>query len=457
MPELIKKFYSTAVALLILVLAGSYYLFFEKGAEQKEQQQSRLFLALKKEQIVSVDLVYPDLTIVLSRHDEHWYLIKKDKRYKADSFTVDTVVDAIVDLKEGIQVSEVDDNLAQYGLIDPIAKVRFSADGNEHSIVIGGNSPVGSGVYVKQAGKSGVILSDSSLVWPFMDRKFNDLRDREIINLDENLITRVRFEAGGFSKSFDKKGGRWDGSNIADYIELNQLQIEGIVRSFSDLRVVGFESDEPKSLSDYGLDKPGAVLTITEGDRQITYSFGNRKEEADYYMKLGGRPSVYLVSSHNFDQLPHSINDLRIKQLFNIKEDEVASATIENNGRVIDLKKLNGSWSIKDSEGQVEQGKITGLISELINLEVKDFADDTPEDLGEYGLADSDIKITLNDNRALSLHLGNQKGDLVYARTADKDSVYLLDREMLERIPASADDIIEKSDAQNVKSLPEGL
>ncbi|NIU88460.1 MAG: hypothetical protein GWN56_14705, partial [Nitrosopumilaceae archaeon] len=82
MPDLIKKFSSTAIALLILVLAGSYYLFFEKGAEQKEQQQSKLFAALKKEQIGSVDLVYPDLTIVLSKHDEHWYLVKKDKKYK---------------------------------------------------------------------------------------------------------------------------------------------------------------------------------------------------------------------------------------------------------------------------------------------------------------------------------------------------------------------------------------
>ncbi len=439
------------------MLAGSYYLFFEKGAEQKEQQQSKLFAALKKEQIGSVDLVYPDLTIVLSKHDEHWYLVKKDKKYKADSFTVDTIVDAVADLKEGSEVSEADDNLTQYGLNNPSAQVRFSAGGNEHAILIGGNSPVGSGVYIKKAGKPGVILSDSSLVWPFMDRKFNDLRDREIINLDENLITRVSFETGGFNKTFDKKEGRWEGHNLADHIELNQLQIEGIVRSFSDLRVVGFETDEPESLSDYGLDKPRAVLTITEGDRQITYSFGNRKEEADYYMKLSGRPSVYLISSHNFDQLPHSINDLRIKQIFYIKEDEIKSVKFENNGKVIHIKKLDGLWSIEDSEGQEDQGKITALLSELVNLEVKDFADDTPEDLGEYGLADSDIKITLNDNQALSLHLGNHKGNLVYARTADKDSVYLLNREILDKIPASTDDMIEISDTQNVKSLPESL
>ncbi len=174
-------------------------------------------------------------------------------------------------------------------------------------------------------------------------------------------------------------------------------------------------------------------------------------------MKLSGRPSVYLISSHNFDQLPHSINDLRIKQIFYIKEDEIKSVKFENNGKVIHIKKLDGLWSIEDSEGQEDQGKITALLSELVNLEVKDFADDTPEDLGEYGLADSDIKITLNDNQALSLHLGNHKGNLVYARTADKDSVYLLNREILDKIPASTDDMIEISDTQNVKSLPESL
>ncbi|NIT14286.1 MAG: hypothetical protein GTN99_08635, partial [Candidatus Dadabacteria bacterium] len=64
-------------------------------------------------------------------------------------------------------------------------------------------------MYIKQEGVEGVKLSDSSLVWPFLDRKFNDLRDREIIDLDEDNITRVSFKAGNFNKTFTKEDGRW--------------------------------------------------------------------------------------------------------------------------------------------------------------------------------------------------------------------------------------------------------
>ena len=287
MHDLIKKFSSTAVAFLILILIVGYFFVFEKGKPEIEEQKSKLFPDIKKEEISSLKLIYPDSTIILTKEAQSWFLIKNNKRYKADSFTINSIIDNFAGLKVDGDVSDGDNNLSEYGLINPKVKVIANIENKLYSIKIGSESPVGSGVYLKNGDMPGVRLIDASLVWPFLDRTFSDIRDREIINLDEDRITEVKFEAGYFNQIFIKKDGRWVGDNIAENVDINHLKIEGIVRSFSDLRVVGFESDEPQSLSKYGLVEPSAVLTLTEGERKIEYSFGNRREDTDYYMKLG--------------------------------------------------------------------------------------------------------------------------------------------------------------------------
>ncbi len=454
MHDLIKKFSSTAVAFLILILIVGYFFVFEKGKPEKEEQKSALFPDIKKEEIISLKFNYPDSTIILSKEAQNWFLIKNNKRYKADSFTINSIIENFVGLKVDSDVSDDDNSLSEYGLINPKVEVIASIENKLYSIKIGSKSPIGSGVYLKEGSVPGVKLIAASLVWPFLDRTFNEIRDREIINLDEDRITEVKFEAGYFNQTFIKKDGRWVGDNIAENVDINHLEIEGIVRSFSDLRVVGFESDEPQSLSKYGLDEPSAVLTLTEGERKIEYSFGNKKENTDYYMKLSLGEPVYLVSIHNFDQLPQKIDDIRITKLLNFRENKIANIKIVNNKNTIILSKNENEWFIENSEDQIDQSKISALLAELIQLEVSEFVDDNPKDLAKYGLNAADISITLGKNQSNSLFLGNEKDHQVYAKKAEKNSVYLIDKYILTFLPESKDDLllITETDSEVVES-----
>ncbi|NIT14287.1 MAG: DUF4340 domain-containing protein, partial [Candidatus Dadabacteria bacterium] len=142
MSDIIKKFSSTAIALVILIVAGAYYLVFEKGLEEKHKKESRLFSKLIKNDISSIRLTYPDSSIVLSKQAENWFLVKRGKTYKADGFTVSTIVDAVVDLKAESDVSKDDDDLAQYGLESPRVRLGATAGGDVYSVSIGAESPV---------------------------------------------------------------------------------------------------------------------------------------------------------------------------------------------------------------------------------------------------------------------------------------------------------------------------
>jgi len=454
MNDLIKKFPSTIIACLILLLIIGYFFIFEKGETKKENQESKLFPHIKKEDISSMKFVYPDSTIILSKESEDWFLIKNDKKYKADSFTLSSIIDSFINLRVDSYVSNDDNNLSEYGLEQPRVEVYANIENKLYSIKIGGESPVGSGVYLISDSIPGVKFINSSLVWPFLDRKFNDLRDKEIINLDEDSISEVKFEAGNFNQGFIKKDGIWTGDNIPEYIDINHLEIEGIVRSFSDLRVVGFENDEPEGLSKYGLDKPTAVLTIIEGERNIEYTFGNKKENTDYYMKLSGGESIYLVSLHNFNQLPKKIDDIRITKLFDFRGDGITSIKIEKRKNTFVIIKKDNEWFIEDTEGQIDQSKISELITELISLEVAEFVEDNPKDLEKYGLKNPEITLTLNDSTSYFLLVGNKRDEQVYTKKSEKDSVYLIDKNILTLLPGSKEDLLlaTETDGEVIKT-----
>lgn len=441
MPQLIKKFSTTFIALVVLIIIGSYYFFFEKGQPDPEKVKSQIFTGIYKEQITSLKLIYPDASIVISKENEDWYLARDGKRFKADKFTVETIVDNFADLSSDTVISETDDNLSEYGITSPRVEVILGADSGEYSMKVGTDSPVGSGIYVKTANKAGVMLVEAGQVWPFLDRVFNDLRDKEIINLNEDNITQVEFVAGNFNQAFSKQDGKWQSPGLADYIVLNQLQIEGIVRSFTDLRVVGFETDEPESLSLYGLEKPSAVLKLTEGDRVVEYIFGDSKSDTDRYMKLSTRDSVYLVSSHNFGQLPMSIDDLRIKRISSYDSDAIKFLTIQNGWISIRLTMKDKKWGIEGVKDDLDQVKINDLVTLIADLKAAEFADDVPKDLTEYGLASPVITIVMNEDAPSALLFGKQKGEEVYVKTADKNSIYLVSNQILTAIPKTVDDI----------------
>lgn len=454
MSGLIRKFPSTIIASLVLILFCVYYLIFERGKQEEDGDKQSVFESVDKEDFLSIALIYPDTTILVTKESDSWFLLKNNKKYKADGFAVDSILDSFEGLKIESTISTDTSNLSEYGLDAPSVIVKMKTGLNGYSVEIGNESPIGSGTYALSKGK--ILLLYKSMLWPFQDRKFNDLRDKEVISLDENKINEVVFTSGKFKQRFKKQGVFWIGDEIPDYIDINHLEIEGIVRSFSDLRVTGFEDDEPESLKKYGLDKPSRILTLVSSGNEVNYLFGNKSEDDNYYLKLDNNQSVFIVSNYNYKQLPQDIDNLRIKKLFDISKEDVVKIGVHRDNGIYSLSRDNSQWKIENVDGDIDQSKVEDLLFELVNLEIREFADDTPSDLTKYGLDGPKVKIYLadKDGSKWGLFIGDNIEDAVYSKKADKNPVYLLDNKILSTIiPLSSEDLIlEMSDGDIVKS-----
>ena len=96
-----------------------------------------------------------------------------------------------------------------------------------------------------------------------------------------------------------------------DSIDSFSYMVDGITYSY--LKKVEAEEalTDYDDLSDYGLDSPQNSITVTCGETSKTFAIGDYNEMlAEYYLKVDGDDSVYLVDStlmNAFSREPQSL------------------------------------------------------------------------------------------------------------------------------------------------------
>jgi len=440
MRSYLTRFAGTIIAALVLLLLLGYLYFFELRKPSEEGSEGKVFPEIIKEQINEINLKYPKYTVVCKKEGDNWFVSKDSKRFRADSGIVSDMLDRVSQIKIEKVVSENPADLAGFGLDNPRAEVIAKTADKEYGVSIGGESPVGSGTYIRVNGEKRVLLVSRSSISKFLDRSANDLRDKQVLSLDEDRIKKLKFAWKDSSFEVERKDNDWIGRGIPEYIEIDQTRVWAILRTFLNLRIDNFEDDEPHDLSAYGLDKPSAGIELFEDGESVGVFFGNKKEKGDYYIKLGSGEPVYSVSEFVFRQIPESVNDIRVRRVVKVDTDKINGVEIKRGNTRISVLKEGNIWKVDGKKA--DESKVSELISELGTLEVEKFVDDNPGDLAPYGLDRPEIELTiLEGDKKTTLLFGKKEDKEVYAKLADKNPVYTIGEEILTKIPSSKDEL----------------
>lgn len=120
----------------------------------------------------------------------------------------------------------------------------------------------------------------------------------------------------GSSMSFVKEDGKWkfkDDSETA----LVQDTVQNIVDTVSDVQAEK-EIKDPDPLESYGLDSPSYTITVTGEDGTTETIYIGDGADSDYYMTVGEKDHVYIVSA----DLPNALEFDKD----NLKKEENASS-----------------------------------------------------------------------------------------------------------------------------------
>jgi hypothetical protein len=222
--------------------------------------------------------------------------------------------------------------------------------------------------------------------------------------------------------------------------------LDGLVEGKRD-KVV---AEQANDLGEFGLKEPSLVVeaTATDGATPSVLQIGARTPTmSGYYAREGEQSKVVMVGTTLQTKFDKSVFNLRDKTVLSLDQAQVKRVEVHHGDQAIVVEAEGGqAWKlVAPLEARADKTKIDELLSAVREAKVKEFIDETPQDLAKYGLNPPQWRLSffVGDDRAeKSLLLGNEETAKsgVYAKRGTTDNVFLVETKLLEKIPKQASD-----------------
>jgi hypothetical protein len=240
--------------------------------------------------------------------------------------------------------------------------------------------------------------------------------------------------------------------------------LDGLVEGKRD-KIIAEQATE---VGDFGLKDPSLVVqaTVKDVETPIILNFGARTPTmGGYYAREGEQSKILTVPSSLYSKFDKSVFSLRDKTVLALDQTQVKRVEVQQGDQVIAVESEGDQgWKmVVPLEAKGDKAKINDLISTVNAAKVKEFLDETPQDLAKYGLTPPRWRLTffIGDDRAeKSLLLGDEdtvKSGLNAKRGA-MDNVFLVEAKLLEKLPKTVSDwrdralmAVKRDDMQRVE------
>jgi hypothetical protein len=180
---------------------------------------------------------------------------------------------------------------------------------------------------------------------------------------------------------------------------------DGLVSRLSTLQMKSIAAQDATKLSEYGLDKPAATVTIGSGSSQATLAIGKTSGEGAVYARDQSRPVVFTIESTLFDDLKKDTAEYRQKDLFDARAFNATRVEVVRGGQTVAFEKTKSKnkqgqeeekWrQVAPSGRDVDQTKVDSLISAATDLRATSFVETT----AKTGLDKPELTITIKSDQ----------------------------------------------------------
>ena len=311
-----------AMIVVLAVLIGVYFVWdaSERALERREQAAKRVF-DFDGDAIQALTIEQDGAKPVSGRREGETWVIERPEGVPANPLVWDRIATKFAALLNERTVAEAPDDVAEYELAPPLLSVNATlADGESIRFAAGAKDPFEMHRYAR-VGDDAVFLITEDTFFE-LNRSLLWLRDRDLVTTGEEGIRRIEFIRYAQADSDTVKRGdpskvvvveRSDDDGHWMLMEpiqgvADQGMVESLVQEVRFAKGRGY-IDNPEDLDDYGLEVPGAGLTVYPYDGAAqTIFFGNATsgEESQAFVQQEGRSAVFLVSAHMISLFPKS-------------------------------------------------------------------------------------------------------------------------------------------------------
>ena len=321
-------------------------------------------------------------------------------------------------------------DLEVFGLQPPELEVAFGQGTNTAARLQFGKSPTNDTrlVYARRLGLNAIVAVPKDLLAPW-GASVNDFRDPFLVTLTAP-VTVVEVQQGPDSFSVRQQtNGAW--RVLPQGFPADAGLVKDLLSALSALHIVEFTKDVviAPDLPAYGLASPArqyilksATTSAPGGPTNTTIAqldFGTNQADKTF-ARRADENFVYAVKRADFERLPSAGWQMRERRIWNLSTNDVARATLRQQGRVRQIKR-NGphDWSLAPgSQGVINDLAVEETVSGLCQLTAAAWVARRASDRPRYGLTDNDFQITLelkNGDKASIELSGEASGNVPYA------------------------------------------
>lgn len=431
---------------IIVALLGGYYYWYEvKGGEQRKaaQEMAQRIFQLQKEAIEAVTITRPNEVIKLAKESDGW-MLTEPVRARADPKTVDEVLDGLVEAKREKVVVEQANDLAEFGLKEPILVMEATMKDTASPAVLqfGSRTPTFSGYYARQGEQPQVLMVATSLQSKF-DKTVFTLRDKSVLSVDQAQVKRVEVHQGDQLIAAETDGDK--GWKLVAPLEAkaDRSKVGELLSAVNGAKVKEFIEEAPQDLATYGLNPPHARLLFFIGDDRAEKSLLLGSEDTakgGLYARRAATDNVFLIETRLQEKIPKEASDWRDRTLLVFKREDVQRVEIHAGNEMTEVTCVENCGKIPDDKWQIKRPmdakadaiKVRTLLRNLEDLKVKTFITEGAEDPSPYGLDNppAQVHIWLKEKaEPITVLLGREDAEKggSYVKLPARPAVYLID------------------------------
>jgi len=278
---------------------------------------------------------------------------------------------------------------------------------------------------------------------------------KKIYQIDQNDIVELRIAGKDEEAIVCKKSEDEWTIEAPIKVEANSTAIDGVAKDLADAESQRTVDEEAKDLKPYGLDEPSLTISALKQNEEkpSVLLVGNENPtKTGYYVSREGENTVLLVSSYTKGTLDKKLSDLREKTIIKMEQDDVKALDVALDDESASMEKdSEDNWKLAEPvKATADKEKVNKIITELRNAKVKEFIEEEPADLSEYGLDEPKAMVTVyigEDKARKTILFGDADDDEngVYAKRETAKNVVLLPKTVFDAIPEDLDELRNKS------------
>jgi Domain of unknown function (DUF4340) len=419
---------TTAVLAVLLVGLGTFYYVYEiRQAPEREKvaaAKDRLWKDLEAKDVEEI-AVRKGATeaLRLKKTGDTWSLVAPVVA-TADRRAADDLATALATVRVEREIDANPQKPADFGLAPPAAEVSFKVKGQERTLKLGAKSPSGIWAYAQEADKPAILLVPEGILRD-AQKAPSEFRDRTLLAFERKDVKtlEVRSPAGQVVVAAGVKGT--DEWQVTAPLAApgDRDAITGLLEKLRGAKIKEFVADTPKTLTEYGLDRPTRVTLQmgAEASRTArTLRFGKAvPDKKGVYAQREGDGAVLLVEEDLWKAVPQAAIALRDKTVFVYDRGKLERVELESAKGKVALAIQDGKWRITAPVAlPADEGAMSQLLFKARDLRARDFVAEDAKGLAAYGLDKPVVRLAVWEKDA------KEPKTLLLTRAREKDRAY---------------------------------